>query len=430
MPTRQGWTVLAGAGAAFAVGRVFAIVELYVIGAAMALAVVLALAVVRLFPPRLSVVRWAHPSVLTVGDTGRVDLLVRNRARWRSPRVTLTEPVGPRNSAHLTLAALRPDEQLSAGYRVPAQRRGVLAVGPTVLRRTDMLGLAADLRIGADVTELTVAPLTFDLAMPSLGTGVLGRHLLALSQRIGPGEFHSLRDYVDGDEPRSIHWKASARSTTLKVRQHEAQGVRRCIVLLDADPEAWPDELVRRDPDAFERAVTVAASMVLSAQRAGLTTRFVTGAADGVATDLRGPDVGTNALHVLARLEARHPLGEFERDPGEGLGLAIVVTSTTAGPAWRLTERLGDPTLTRLGVFTAGVGDGRRPRLAVEARSLAEFRAAWARMAGAPGQTAELTTDIAPGLAPAGAVAASAAGGAAGDGPAAARSGDGWEPVR
>ena len=33
--------------------------------------------------------------------------------------------------------------------------------------------------------------------MPSLGSGVLGRHLLALSQRIGPGEFHSLRNYVD-----------------------------------------------------------------------------------------------------------------------------------------------------------------------------------------------------------------------------------------
>src|SRR5690606_1785451 len=146
------------------------------------------------------------------------------------------------------------------------QRRGVLAVGPTVLRRTDVLGLAADVRVGADVTELTVAPLTFDLAMPSLGTGVLGRHLLALSQRIGPGEFHSLRDYVDGDEPRSIHWKASARSTNLKVRQHEAQGVRRCIVLLDGDPQAWPDELMRRDPEAFERAVTIAASMVLSAQ--------------------------------------------------------------------------------------------------------------------------------------------------------------------
>jgi uncharacterized protein (DUF58 family) len=404
VPTKQGWTVLVGAVAAIVVGRVFGIVELFVIAAALALAVLAAVVVVRLFPALVTVVRWAHPSVLTVGDTGRVDLLVRNCGRWRSPRIALTEPVGPRNSAHLVIAALRPDEQISAGYRVPAQRRGVLAVGPTVLRRTDLLGLAADVRLGADVTELTVAPQTFELPMPSLGTGVLGRHLLALSQRVGPGEFHSLRDYVDGDEPRTIHWKASARSEGLKVRQHEAQGVRRCIVVLDGDPAAWPDEMLATDPDAFERAVTVAASVVLSGQRAGLTTRFVTGGPGGVAIDLRGPDVATNALHTLAPLAIGHPLGEFERDPGEGLGLAIVVTSTTSGPAWRLTERLGDPTLTRLGVFTHALGAGRRPRLSIEARSVPEFRAAWARLAGAPGLTTELTTDVIPGLTPAGAV--------------------------
>lgn len=404
MPTRQGWTTLVGALAAAVIGRVFGIVELFVIAAAMAVAVLAAVATVRLFPPRVSVVRWAHPAVLTVGDTGRVDLLVRNRGRWRSPRLALTEPVGQRNSAHLTIGALPAGEQLSAGYRVPAQRRGVLAVGPAVLRRTDLLGLAADLRIGADVTELTVAPQTFELPMPSLGTGVLGRHLLALSQRIGPGEFHSLRDYVDGDEPRTIHWKASARSEGFKVRQHEAQGVRRCIVILDGDRAAWPADLLATDPDAFERAVTLAASLVLSAQRAGLTTRFVTGGPDGPAIDLRGPDVATNTLHVLAPLALGHPLGELDRDPGEGLGLAVVVTSTTSGPAWRLAERLGDPTLTRLGVFTHGIGTGRRPRLAVEARTLADFRAAWALMAGAPGLTTELTTEVVPGVTPAGAV--------------------------
>ncbi len=50
--------------------------------------------------------------------------------------------------------------------------------------------------------------------MPELGDGILGRHLLAQSVRLGPGEFHSLREYVPGDEPRTIHWRASARPTT------------------------------------------------------------------------------------------------------------------------------------------------------------------------------------------------------------------------
>ncbi|NNE12771.1 MAG: DUF58 domain-containing protein, partial [Ilumatobacter sp.] len=256
MPTRQGWTVLAGALAAIVIGRVFGIVELFVIGAGMAIAVGVALAVVRLHRPDLAITRWAHPSVLTVGDTGRVDLLIENRAAIRSPRVDLTEPVGASNTAHMTIAPLRAGDQVTAGYRVPALRRGVLTVGPAELERHDLLGLASARHLAVGAAELTVAPQTFELPMPALGHGVLGRHLLALSQRVGPGEFHSLRDYVEGDEPRTIHWRASARSEELKVRQHEAQGVRRCIVVLDRDGDAYPAPTTDADADVFERAIT------------------------------------------------------------------------------------------------------------------------------------------------------------------------------
>jgi uncharacterized protein (DUF58 family) len=375
MPTRQGWTVLSGAVAALVIGRVFGIVELFVIGAGLGVAVGVAVVIVRYHRPNLAITRWAHPSVLTVGDTGRVDLLVENRAGIRSPRVDLTEPVGSSNTAHMTIAPLRSGDQVTAGYRVPATRRGVLQVGPAELERRDLLGLAAFGRVAVGATELTVAPQTFELPMPALGHGVLGRHLLALSQRVGPGEFHSLRDYIVGDEPRSIHWRASARSEELKVRQHEAQGVRRCIIVLDRDGDAYPAPVTDQDADVFERAITVAGSLVLSADRVGLTTRFVTGG--GV--DLRGPDVAANTLRLLAPITIGPALGELERDPGEGLGLVVVVTSSPATDAWRRTERLIDPTLTRVGVFTAGSPAG---RLTVDATSLHGFREHWGRLAG------------------------------------------------
>lgn len=385
MPTRQGWTVAVAAVIAVVIGRIFGIVELFVIGAGLAAAVVVAVAAVRLHRPDLAIVRWAHPSVLTVGDTGRVDLLIENRGSLRSPRVDLSEPVGTANSAHMTIAPLGVHERVTAGYRVPATRRGVLQVGPALLERRDLLGLAVRSHIAAGATDITVAPQTFELPMPSLGHGVLGRHLLALSQRVGPGEFHSLRDYVPGDEPRSVHWKASARSEELKVRQHEAQGVRRCIVVLDRDGDAYPAPLTDADADVFERAITAAGSLVISAERAGLTTRFVTGG--GV--DLRGPEVAGHTLRVLAPIDLGPPLGELERDPGEGLGLVIVVTSSPATDAWRQTERITDPTLTRVGVFTAGSARG---KLTIDASTLPTFRDEWQRLAGVRGLTRELHT--------------------------------------
>jgi len=388
MPTRQGWTIAFGALATLVIGRVFGIVELFVIGAALAIAVLSGVLTVRFRRPRLAIARWVHPAVLTVGDTGRVDLLIENRSRSRSPRADLTEPVGTSNTAHMTIAALGPGDQVTAGYRVPATRRGVLVVGPTAMHRRDLLGLAVEQRTVAGATEITVAPQTFELPMPALGTGVLGRHLLALSQRIGPGEFHSLRDYVTGDEPRSIHWRASARSEELKVRQHEAQGVRRCIVVLDRDGDSYPAPLTTQDADVFERAIVAAGSLVLSADRSGLTTRFVTG---GV--DLRGPDVAAHALQVLAPIQIGPALGQLERDPGEGLGLIIVVTSTPSTDSWRQTARLTDPTLTRIGVFTAPTSTAQRGRLGVDAASLASFRAGWHRLAAPRGITRSDATD-------------------------------------
>jgi uncharacterized protein (DUF58 family) len=373
MPTRQGWTIGAGGIAALVAGRVFGILELFVIGTGLLVAVTLGVLVVRLRRPQLSIGRWVHPSVLTVGDTGRVDLAVRNDGPYRSPRVDLAEPVGPINTARMTLTSLLPGDQVTAGYRIPAARRGVLTLGPLEVERRDQLGLAVSWSIGAAATDVMVAPRTVELSMPALGHGVLGRHLMAQAQRLGPGEFHALRDYIDGDEPRSIHWKASARSEGLKVREHTAEGVRRCIVVLDRSEAAFD---LDADEDVFERAIVAAGSLVQAADRGHLTTRFVTGG--GI--DLRGPEVATQTLRVLAPLQLGEPITELERDPGEGLGLVIVVTASRSSAAWRRAEQLIDPTLTRVGVFTAEADHG---RLSVDATSIESFQQGWDKLAGA-----------------------------------------------
>ncbi len=355
------------------IGRVFGIIELFVIGAGLGAAVGAAVLVVRFRRPTLDITRWVHPAVMTVGDTGRVDLVIQNLAPRRAPKFDLAEPVGPVNTARMSVAALAPHQQITAGYRVPAGKRGVMELGPLELERRDVRGRASWWTRGAPATEVMIAPRTHDVAMPILGHGVLGRHLLTQAQRLGPGEFHSLRDYVVGDELRSIHWRASARSEELKVRQHTTEGVRRCIVLLDRDRASYDDE----DAESFERAIVAAASVVQSADRAGLTTRFVT--SGGI--DLRGPDVASNTLRVLAPIALGDPLGEVERDPGEGLGLVVVVTPSASSAAWHRAEHLVDPTLARVGVFTSTQPRG-GGRMSVNASSIDRFLDGWEALAG------------------------------------------------
>lgn len=376
-PTRQGWTVLVSAVLAVVVGRSFGVIELYVIAAAMAVAVVVAVVAVALRRPKVRVHRWIRPTVLTAGDVGRVEVVVEQVGAVRSPAFELAEPVGTDRTARMAVAPLRRHDEVSAGYRIPTERRGVLAVGPLTAVRHDVLGLATSTTTVAGEEEVLVSPRAHLLAMPDLGHGVLGRHLLVLAQRLGPGDFHSLRDYVEGDEPRTIHWRASARTEQLKVRQHNVEGLRRCLVLLDQHVIAH-GRRGAHDDDAFERAVTAAASLVHSADKAGLTTRFVT--SDGV--DLRGPDVAPQSLHLLARItpSRSHPV-PVERDPGEGLGIVIVITPDPGSEPWLALERVTDPTLTSVGIFTASMPVRPGP-LAVDAGTEASFLDGWDVLTG------------------------------------------------
>lgn len=82
------------------------------------------------------------------------------------------------------------------------------------------------------------------------------------SMRSGPGEeFHSLREFSEGDSPRSVAWKRSAMSDRLLVRQNARDQNRRVYVGI-AD---------LRGMDAAEgrRAVVAAASAVAAAYKHG-----------------------------------------------------------------------------------------------------------------------------------------------------------------
>lgn len=374
MLTRQGVAAVAAGVVALIVGRVFGVLELFIIGAGFLCAAVGALLFIYLRRPKIEASRWIHPSVLVAGDTGRVDLHLRHSGTVRSTPFELTETVSrsgaPDHVARLPVGSLPRAASSAAGYQLPTSVRGIIELGPLQIESTDPLGIARRRAIVAGLDHVTVAPRTYLLDVPQLGQGALGRHLLIQARRLGPGEFHSLREYVEGDEPRSIHWKASARSENLVVKEHTVEGLRRCTVVLDAGRTSY------RDDSGFERAITAGASLVHSADRAGLTTRFVT--RGGV--DLRGPEVSTNTLRLLAQLQlGDDPMGVLERDPGEGLGLLIIVTGTSRGAGVRAGLAMIDPTLTPVTVTT---DEPTRSAVGVSARSEQEFLASWRALVG------------------------------------------------
>ena len=118
---------------------------------------------------------------------------------------------------------------------VPA-RRGTFELGPTLILWRSHLGL---LGLRAGVSSGNAVAILPPASTPQRRAGLTHRSLrdeLGIKPRPLRGEgreFESLREYVSGDDPRHIDWRASARHARLQVRQYQTERRHTVFVALD-----------------------------------------------------------------------------------------------------------------------------------------------------------------------------------------------------
>ena len=136
-------------------------------------------------------------------------------------RLRLDVPAGERRTARVRFAPFRRGRRRSAGV-------AVRAFGP--------LGLAARQRVVPAPAELVVTPpFRSRRHLPSRLARLRELDGETTLQLRGHGtEFDSLRDYVRGDDVRSIDWRATARRQDLVVRTWRPERDRRVIVVVDS----------------------------------------------------------------------------------------------------------------------------------------------------------------------------------------------------
>jgi len=310
--TRRGWTTAFGAAALLVGGRVLGFPEGYVGGAV--LGALLVVSVAWLVATRLSieVSRELHPPRVYAGTASRIDLVVTNRARRRSPLLALRDRVSGTRGALLVVNPLAAGASARAAYRFPTERRGVVTIGPLEVEVADPLGLARLVIPATGISELIIYPRIQPVPALPLTSGndplAGAEHPNALG-RSGE-DFYALRPYVVGDDLRRVHWPSTARHDELLVRQDELPWQGRATIVVDARAS-------RHDAESIERAVTAAASIVAAVARRQDLVRLVTsdggdsGFAGGHAhvetilehlasLDLRGDDAYDRALDLLA----------------------------------------------------------------------------------------------------------------------------------
>lgn len=175
--------------------------------------------------------------------------------RTRAERLELQVGAG---RAELAVPALPAGTEHEELFAVPTDRRAVVTVGPVRAVRGDPLGLAVRHAVTTGSEELYVHPRVVMLTGADAG---LLRDLEGGSTRDLSNSdlaFHALRDYVVGDDRRSIHWRTTARRGVLTVKQYEDTRRTQTAVALATDPRDFHPG----DDDAeLELAVSVVASI-------------------------------------------------------------------------------------------------------------------------------------------------------------------------
>ncbi|MGY6500228.1 MAG: DUF58 domain-containing protein [Acidimicrobiales bacterium] len=270
MLTRDGWLLAVIVAAMILLGRLLGVLELFVLGAAVG--VLLIVVVVRTALVRLDVAvrRDVHPPRVHAGAPSRIELEVSNHGVRTTPVLRVTDAVSGTRGADLAIAPIQPGGRARAAYRLPTERRGIVAIGPLDLLVGDPFGLTV-LRVrGAGRTELTVYPRIDQIAgLPE----TMGHDPEAAEEspsslgQVGE-EFFALRPYQIGDELRRVHWPSTARFDELQVRQTELPWQGRATVLLDLRAGAQTTE-------SLDIGVSAAASILTAVRHTGDLFRLV-----------------------------------------------------------------------------------------------------------------------------------------------------------
>ncbi|WP_198587280.1 DUF58 domain-containing protein [Glycomyces xiaoerkulensis] len=328
--TGRGVGLAAAAVALATAGWSWGYPELVAFGTAAGTACVAAVSVIAA-KPRLEVDRGLAPDRVSVGDSATVALEVRNTGRWRSVNARAVDVYGgPTHAARrvaVPLSRLRPGRTANASYPIPTERRGIVDVGPLGIGKRDLLGLAATAGSFGPASRLWVHPRLWTLARTPDG---LARSLEGTADKVEQGSltFHSLREYVVGDELRHVHWRTSARIGQLMVKEHVDTSVPTVAIALDDRPEGWPD------PDSFETACEAAYSVLTACFRAEYHAALVT--ASGSAISGAGRDAYGDQLAEL-ECDATDSLDAFiARLQGGRFGDTLVWITGVEPPTARL----------------------------------------------------------------------------------------------
>ncbi|HEX4475464.1 MAG TPA: DUF58 domain-containing protein [Polyangiaceae bacterium] len=269
-------------------------------------------------PPRandVAVSREARPS-LALGANQRVEFRLRNGSQ-RPVSFELVEDLPPTFIAtpEIVRGVVSAESRAFATHDVRPTERGLHVRGHVHVRFASLLGLVVKRVELRESAESKVYPNVVNLARHELATR---RHRLselgvAPTRLYGEGsDFESLRDYVPGDNPTDVAWKATARRGRLITRNYQVERSQNILVVLDCG------RLMTTEVDGMSRldhAINAALLLSYVAMKQGdyIGLLAFSDAIEAYVPPVRGAAALGRMNEALYRIEARPHEADYDR---------------------------------------------------------------------------------------------------------------------
>lgn len=185
---------------------------------------------------RLSVERIV-PSLLSLGDENKILLKVRNNLGFDVDIVIYDElPYQLQMRDFEMKSSIKKDEEQEFEYMVTPTSRGSYVFGNVNILVNSALGFVQQKQVVELRAEVPVYPSIIQMKKFELKAhpSYLVSEGVKQHRRMGHSyEFDQIKEYVIGDDSRSINWKASSRRGTLMVNQYEDERSQQIFSIID-----------------------------------------------------------------------------------------------------------------------------------------------------------------------------------------------------
>ncbi len=328
--TTRGRCLLAGGLAALVCALVLDERDLVRIGVFAAALPLVAIGLTALRSTALTAQHMVVPEQLRPGMPGHVVLQLRNAGPGRTPTLEISEAPIPGLFAGMRflLAPIKRGVGSRVVYPVNAEHRGRFVLGPPRVRVCDPFDLWESTKSLDVRTELLVVPAVVTLTgMPRSSGARSAASGRAAVGTIGGDPDIGVRQYRNGDDIRTVHWRASARHDELMVRLAEPVSHGGATVVLDSRVAAHRGA---GPQSSLETAIVMAASVALHLIDSDHQVRLMSHAGQTIA---QGHDIADDVLAGLALLDP-DPRPAFSALSIGRTGLVVaVVGSMSVGDA-------------------------------------------------------------------------------------------------